>query len=469
MQEEDSTAAWRERDGAFVRDEREPVPAHTALDAFPAGLDPPGTLSGPNTRPHPGGTGTSSVPGNDPLSFLHLFPPFSHLLPPPRPPPALPTHLDWSLPSLNPTGRSVVSPPVNQGRCGGCWSLVSASVVESAVAISTRSPVTPLSAQELLDCDVAWNAGCLGGNPIQSYAWVKKHGLAPAQVYPYRGEEQACEARRQEAVSAITGYRVLPACDEAGLLEAVARQPVAVGIAGQHPSFLFYAGGIYDDEACGRREGGATVLNHALVVVGYGRDAKTGVPYWKCKNSWGQAWGEDGFVRIRRWETGPGAVGKGGAREGEGVLCGATGAGVCGLALAPSIPLGAYGGNATAWLQAQRMMEGKKDGVIGGQEPKKGEEGKGKRGTGRKGASGADTDDDPIASLLSTEARRVAVGLVALLILLLGFYYFMRQPVWDPSTAGTGGAWGEGMRRQAALGGKPTDGNAVGASRYGSV
>jgi hypothetical protein len=54
---------------------------------------------------------------------------------------------------------------------GGCWSIVSASVVESAVAIY-HGLLTPLSAQELLDCDKAWNAGCLGGEFVCVYVCV---------------------------------------------------------------------------------------------------------------------------------------------------------------------------------------------------------------------------------------------------------------------------------------------------------
>jgi KDEL-tailed cysteine endopeptidase len=70
--------------------------------------------------------------------------------------------------------------------------------------------------------------------------------------------------------AAIQGYELLPSFDEDRLLEAVAHQPVAVGIAGQYSTFLFYGGGVYDDDGCG------TQLNHALILVGFGRDHETG-------------------------------------------------------------------------------------------------------------------------------------------------------------------------------------------------
>ena len=58
-------------------------------------------------------------------------------------------------------------------------------------------------------------------------------------------------------------------------------------------AFVAYTGGIFS----GKHRG---PVNHAVLVVGYGTDSGTGMPYWVLRNSWGPSWGENGYMRIKR-------------------------------------------------------------------------------------------------------------------------------------------------------------------------
>ena len=61
-----------------------------------------------------------------------------------------------------------------------------------------------------------------------------------------------------------------------------------------YEDFTAYKSGVYKHVA------GDALGGHAISIVGYGVDEKSGLPYWKCKNSWNSVWGEQGFFKILR-------------------------------------------------------------------------------------------------------------------------------------------------------------------------
>lgn len=66
------------------------------------------------------------------------------------------------------------------------------------------------------------------------------------------------------------------------------------------------------DGECGKE------LDHGVTVVGYGTTLD-GTKYWIVKNSWGEEWGEKGYLRMKRDVKAP---------EGQ-----------CGIAMEASYPL----------------------------------------------------------------------------------------------------------------------------------
>ena len=64
--------------------------------------------------------------------------------------------------------------------------------------------------------------------------------------------------------------------------------------------FVNYKSGIYVHTGLADKFNPFEITNHVVVIVGYGRDTASGVPFWIVKNSWGPEWGEEGFFRIRR-------------------------------------------------------------------------------------------------------------------------------------------------------------------------
>jgi C1A family cysteine protease len=201
-----------------------------------------------------------------------------------------PVSIDW-------TTKGVVNPVRDQGQCGSCWAFATTANAESVWAISTGK-LLDLSEEYLVDCATGvgyFNMGCNGGQPDSALKYMINNGQCSEASYPYTSGVTKTAGPCQKCTSVGVKFSscsdVTPK-DHVSLKAALAIGPVVIAIEADTRYFQSYSSGILDSTSCG------TTLDHAVEIIGYG--SENGVDYWKVRNSWSSAWGENGYVRIKK-------------------------------------------------------------------------------------------------------------------------------------------------------------------------
>ncbi|XP_047035207.1 procathepsin L-like [Helicoverpa zea] len=189
--------------------------------------------------------------------------------------------------------EGAITPVKNQGHCGSCWAFCTTAAVEGAIARSNGDRLLDLSEQSLVDC--AWgfdNLGCNGGTLDGAMKYVLTHGIPTEMEYGvYEANDGYCAIQNMTSPYKIRGFsQVTPRNPNALKLALVKYGPVTVGV---HASFVMqhYSNGLFYDFSCED-----SYANHGVTVVGYG--VRNEEEYWIVKNSWGETWGEDGYILI---------------------------------------------------------------------------------------------------------------------------------------------------------------------------
>lgn len=186
-----------------------------------------------------------------------------------------------------------VSPVKNQGSCGSCWAFGAVAGMEGTAKITLGS-LTQLSEQQVMDC-TSGSGACNGGRADSAYPKLYGSALYTQSSYPYTARGGSCHSGTDSGLRISGLTRSFPQSgSDSQLASALDANPLVVAVGAS--SWSSYGGGVYSGST-------SCSLNHQVYATGYDSSSI------KVKNSWGTSWGESGYIRLARTDSGCGTSG----------------------------------------------------------------------------------------------------------------------------------------------------------------
>ncbi len=133
----------------------------------------------------------------------------------------------------------------------------------------------------------------------QAFEYIKNNsGINTEIAYPYTGRDDDCKFDPLNIGATVSSFVDVKSKDEDALQQAIGTYgPVSIAIDASHISFQLYSHGVYHSFLCSD-----TRLDHGVLAVGYGTEVDRGrlKDYWIVKNSWGESWGDKGYIKMSR-------------------------------------------------------------------------------------------------------------------------------------------------------------------------
>jgi len=202
-------------------------------------------------------------------------------------------------------GQGKLSTVGDQASCNGCVAFSLAGALEWYAANLTDKLI-PLSVQYLIDCGIDEYTGldengCAGGSINVEVDEIMSTQYVPhAQDYTYKSnfvrgrcdEYHAREKLLRNALSDLWVYTYIPISQSAwALRKALETGPAIVNLYVSNDAQEWKDSEIHDDDQCV-----SNPLPHSLAFVGW--QSNNGNPYFIARNSYGESYGEHGYVKY---------------------------------------------------------------------------------------------------------------------------------------------------------------------------
>ena len=215
----------------------------------------------------------------------------------------LPVNYDWR----NINGKAYIGPVRNQGGCGSCYSFGAAAAAEG-----TYNWANGLFDENVIDFSEAYIAFCLSKIPPYSdhfdgcegadYEYYELQALTEKGIiletdFPYQ-EDADTTCKDKGEITRFKSWHRIGCTDVEAIKTAIKTYGVVDASVLVNSAFEAYESGIYEDAqtTCDEEPCYNAETNHAIALVGWGEE--NGKGYWILRNSWGNEWGENGYMRI---------------------------------------------------------------------------------------------------------------------------------------------------------------------------
>ena len=220
----------------------------------------------------------------------------------------LPEKFDWR----DYNGHAYIGDIRDQGSCGSCYAFGACAAAEGTYNFATGKFDT--NCADFSESYIIWCLGRLSayssdffGCDGASYAYMElealtKEGIGNESDFPYTISDPDSCTHWGDQTTVFQEWHRVPCGDIDAIKTAIMTYGVVDAAVLAEDAFSAYDSGIYEDSntSCNGTPCSYTTTNHAIALVGWDDSPpEGGGGCWILRNSWGDSWGENGYMRIR--------------------------------------------------------------------------------------------------------------------------------------------------------------------------